>query len=115
MTNREAFAKNLNHLISIKCIRQVDIARALGVTRSTVCRWCEGSSIPSGKKLVALSEYLSITPSVIMGEKSTLTQIDEERVLHGFRMLSPVGKEKLLERMEELKQLYWYDKENVAK
>ena len=40
---------------------------------------------------------------------------DEEQLLRDFRMLSPKGKEKALERMEELKQLYWYEKEEACK
>ena len=115
MLNRETFRNNLNHLLSIKCLKQTDIAYSLGVSRSTVSRWCDGSMIPSGRTLIALSDYLSVTPSMLMGDKSSLTQIDEERLLHDFRMLSPKGKELALERMDELMQLHYYDNERIAK
>ena len=115
MTNQEIFRKNLNHLLSTKCYSQADIAHSLGVARSTVSRWCDGSSIPNGKSLTALAECLSTTPAILVGESSTLSSISEEQLLHDFRMLSPRGKELALERMEELKQLHWYGKERIAK
>ena len=115
MKKQADFCKNLNNLLDIRCINQVDVANALNISRSTVSRWCDGSSFPKGKTVIALAEYLCVTPSMLTGIRSTVAQFDEETLLHYFRMLSPKGKEKALERMQELTQLYWYSNDSVAK
>ena len=115
MTNREAFKRNLNYLIDMKGYKQIDIANWLGISRSTVSRWCDGTSIPSGVTLVKLAECLSVAPSTLTGKKSTFYEDDELELLQYYRTLSKTGKTKALERMYELSQLYWYDNEHIAK
>ena len=111
----EAFRKNLINLMDAKHLLQIDVAKATGVTDSAVCMWRSGKMCPRGETLIRLAKVLGVTPSMLMEERGTFEQIDEERLLNDFRMLSPKGKEKALERMDELKQLYWYSRETVAK
>ena len=113
MRNDE-FMRNLRHLMAVKNCTQCDIAKACSVSQSTVSHWYLGLSKPRGETMLKLADYLCASPSTMIGAKTTFTVMDEERLLRAFRMLSPVGKEKALERMDELTQLYWYSKD-VAK
>lgn len=109
----EEFRKNLRNLMDEKGCTQDDVAKAIDVSPSTVSHWYIGLSCPRGETLLHLANYLCVSPSMLMGEKRTLALMDEEKLLHDFRMLSPTGKEKALERIHELTQLYWYN--NIAK
>ena len=112
----EAFKKNLHNMMAKKGCNQDDIARTIGVAPSTVSHWYLGISIPRGDTLLKLAQYLGTSPSMLIEEKATFNLMDEERILHYFRTLSPKGKEEALKRMQELTQIYWYSKgENVAK
>jgi len=109
------FRKNLLNCLTKNNMTQGDIASKVGVSKSTVSMWCNGLTKPRGTTLVKLAKCLSVTPAMLLSENDTFFLLDEEKLLHDFRMLSPKGKEKAMERMEELKQLYWYDKERIAK
>lgn len=38
----------------------IELSKVLGVARMLVCRWREGSDIPSGEKLCVIADKLSI-------------------------------------------------------
>ena len=107
--NREAFRKNLAHLMVERKCTQEDIARSVGVCPSAVSHWYLGISIQRGDTMVKLANFFGVSPSTMIGSYSLFTTMNEEKLLADFRKLSPVGQEKALERMHELKQLYWYE------
>lgn len=107
----QTFQKNIRNLMSKKRINQADIANALGISKATVARWCNGEMFPHGETLLKLATFLSVTPNMLITNRDTLQQLDEERLLAGYRMLSPQGRQLALQRMDELKQLYWYGKD----
>ena len=109
--NKEVFKKNLAHLMIEKQYTQEDVAKGIGVAITTVSHWYVGRSLPRGETLIALASFFGVPPSTFLKSGNVFQTIDEERLLNGFRMLSPKGKEKALERIDELKQLYWYSKE----
>ena len=112
--SNSVFQSNLLRYMDKKCMNQADIVHSVGVTKATVSMWCNGITKPRGESLIKLAKCLSVTPSMLMNEYNSLFQYDEEKLLLDFRMLSAEGKQKAIERMEELKQLYWYDKD-IAK
>ena len=116
MTVKDIFRKNLTHLMSVKNITQSDIAKNLNISSSCVSHWCLGITMPRGKTLLELADFFGVSPSTMLGSQNIFSTIDEEKLLIAFRSLSPTGKEKALERMYELAQIYWYDKEErIAK
>ena len=106
MTNREAFRKNIRRLMDTRQCSQSDIAQYMGISKSTVSLWINGKAYPEVKNIEELARFFNVSVFELVCEDDS----DEERMLRIFRVLSPKGKEKALERMEELKQLYWYDK-----
>ena len=47
-------------------ITQSELARAMGVERSTVSKWEKGVSIPRGKTLIALANFFNVTEGEIL-------------------------------------------------
>lgn len=109
MTNREAFRRNINRLMYAKDYNQADIVRYIGVTSATVSDWCSGKKFPRTDTIEKLAKLFGVSVFELVCEDDG----DEERLLRAFRVLSPYGKEQALKRIDELKQLYWYDKEKV--
>lgn len=49
-----------------KHLRQIDIANAIGVNRSTVSKWENGFIFPSFQKIVSLAKILEISESDVI-------------------------------------------------
>ena len=115
--SKEIFRKNLHHLMIEQDRSQDDVAKHLGTSQSAVSHWLVGRNFPRGETIVKIADYFNVSPSTLTKRNAPLRECvnlyDEEKLLRDFRMLSPKGKEKALERMEELKQLYWYEKEEM--
>ena len=99
-----------------------EVAAALGVAPSTVSRY-ESSDIQNMgiDKIEALSKVLKCSPAYLMGwednvtsEPASVVSSDEKRLLYLYKSLNPDGKQKLIERAEELHNL-GYVKGDVAK
>lgn len=64
---REIFKRNLNHYMTQHDIKQTDIVKALGVSKSIVSDWCKGEKIPRIDKIEKLAETLQTTPEYLLG------------------------------------------------
>lgn len=56
-----------------KDLTQFALARALGVTRSSVNAWEMGISIPSVERIIDLSEYFHVSIDYLLGVDDKLT------------------------------------------
>ena len=56
-----AIGQRLEHLFEEKKIERIHFARQIGVSRSTLFRYCTGESTPSEKKLLAIIDALDMT------------------------------------------------------
>lgn len=59
-------AKNLKIAMVERDIDQKQLAEALNVTRQTIGRWCDGSTLINMRHLEMLSEILKCTPEYLM-------------------------------------------------
>jgi len=109
--NCAVFSKNIKDLMHKKNCTQIDIAKYMNTSASSVSNWVNGAYMPNSKSIVLLAEFFGVTPSILLSEEHPMSfaTSEEERMLRMFRMLSPKGKEKALERLDELNKLYWYD------
>lgn len=103
MTDREIFQTNLKELMRTTKVKQIDIARYAEVSYQTVSSWVCGRGYPRAEAMEKLCRFFGIRQSALTEEQ---TETDEDRLLILFRSLSPEGKDKLIERATELKQLY---------
>lgn len=112
MTNcRDTFPFTLKRLLAMGGYAQRDLAEYCECATSTVSMWMHGKSYPEAKYLNKIASFFQVPVfELLSGEDQA-----EEILLRTFRVLSSTGKAKALERMEELKQLYWYEKDTIAK
>ena len=66
MDNRR-FGEHLRRLIEDRDVRQKDLADALGVSGSTLSRYCGGYRMPEADTLVRLAEILQVTVGGLLG------------------------------------------------
>lgn len=104
MTSRMIFQKNLKYFMEHDKVNQTDIAKALGVNRSTVSAWITGRGFPRADIIQQIAMYFGVRVSDLVLEVQEETE--DDRLLKLFRSLNSVGKAKLIERAEELKVLY---------
>ncbi len=62
MAERLAFSRRLKRAMDAKDLMQVDLARALGVGRDIISKYCAGKNFPSRRNLRKLAEVLELSP-----------------------------------------------------
>jgi transcriptional regulator with XRE-family HTH domain len=63
------FARHLRRLMDEQEATQAELARHLGVYRSTVHFWLEGRSVPGFARLKRIAKFFRVTVSELLGEK----------------------------------------------
>lgn len=104
MTDREIFRNNLINLINVSKVKQIDIARYANVSYQTVSSWVCGRGYPRADAMERLCKFFGIKQSVLTenGDSDNI----EDKLITIFRKLNDTGKEKLLDRADELLKLY---------
>lgn len=89
------FGKNLKHWLTIRGVKQVELAKELGVSESAVAQWISGRTMPKMGKIQRISDMLEINKSDLLEEKDDFGQemLDDEKTLFDdYRHLSSEGK-----------------------
>ena len=68
--NRMLFAENLQRLIRDNHEKQIDIARLLGVSKSTISAYCSGSQMPRMDKIEQLAHHFGVSRAALLGEET---------------------------------------------
>lgn len=81
-------------------LTQADLAKILGITRSSVNAWEQGLNVPSTAYIVELSNYFGVSTDFILGRESNvsldvagLTEQDVQTVYHLIAHLKARNKE----------------------
>lgn len=96
-----------------------DVAKALGVSEATVSRYESGEIQNMGiDKIESLSSVLRCSPGYLMGwsheTTAAISNIDKT-ILDKYHQLNDKGKQRLLERADELIELGYVTKGDVLK
>ena len=105
MTDREIFQKNFTNLLSETKTKQIDIAKYAEISYQTVSAWVKGRGYPRPETMEKLCRFFGIKQSALTESKEK-QETPEDELITAFRTLPVEGKEKLLQRAEELLQLY---------
>ena len=68
--DRRIFADNLLRLMKAQREKQVDIARLLGVSKSTVSGYCAGTQMPRMDKIETLAHHFGVSRAELIGDES---------------------------------------------
>ena len=105
MTDREIFQKNFSNLLNETKTKQIDIAKYAEVSYQTVSAWVRGRGYPRPETMEKLCRFFGVKKSELMESKEK-KRTPEDTLILAYRTLPVAGKEKLLQRAEELLKLY---------
>lgn len=105
MTDREIFQRNFTNLLHETKTKQIDIAKYAEVSYQTVSAWVKGRGYPRPETMEKVCRFFGVKKSELM-ESHEKQQTPEDTLILAYRTLPVAGKEKLLQRAEELLQLY---------
>lgn len=85
--DKKIFADNLNRLMALNGENQVDIARLLNVSKSTVSAYCKGTQMPRMDKVEILSQHFNVLKSELLEDSSAAApeQTEEQQLLEYYR------------------------------
>jgi len=66
-------ADRIKELREVKGLTQSDLAKMLGITRSSVNAWEQGISVPSTNYIVELANLFKVSTDYLLGVNSTAT------------------------------------------
>ena len=104
MTDREIFKNNLYNLMNSAKLKQKDVAKYAEVSYQTVSAWICGRAYPRADAMERLCRVFGVKQSALTENQTDETPEDD--LIAMFRALPVEGKGKLIERAEELMQLY---------
>lgn len=88
---RSALTENLNELMKVKKIKAVDLAEAVGVSKSAVSHWLAGDNSPNIEILAKICQIYGVKLSEMLNEKIEITYADKE-LLKKYHLLDTYGK-----------------------
>ena len=79
----QEFAQRLNELLKKNNITQSELAKRMGIAKSSVNGWCKGTAYPRMDKMTELSSILNVDIfTLISGEKPYIISVDFRRFCH---------------------------------
>ena len=111
------FSKNLRYYMSQEGKTQIDIVNDLGINKSSISSWVNGTRLPRMDKIEMLAQYLGISRTDLIEERAarkepapaadlTLTPTERSLII-GYRAADPgtqASVRKLLDVGEEMKE-----------
>lgn len=98
--DRGIFAANLRRLMEERGERQVDIAKLLSVSKSTVSAYLSGEQMPRMDKLEALSRHYGVARAALIEDaaqgKSAAASAETAPILRVYRALNEQGQSELV-------------------
>ena len=67
---KKIFSKNLKYYMDVNGKTQIDIIKDLGVNKSAISTWCNGTRLPRMDKVDMLAKYLKCKRSDLIEEKN---------------------------------------------
>ena len=80
--DKDIFAANLLRLIKENHEKQIDIARLLGVSKSSVSSYCSGSQMPRMDKIEQLARHFGVPRSALIDDNSAPAAPDRTPYVH---------------------------------
>lgn len=120
---KKIFSDNLRYYMEFNDKTQVDIIRDLGINKSAVSTWCNGTRLPRMDKIDLLAKYFNIRRADLIEIREAKTSPTptpdltgpEASLIGDFRTLNDTGKAEAQKRVHELTMIEDYTQEGEAK
>lgn len=107
---KKIFSKNLNKYMDLNGKNQTDLINDLGLNKSAVSTWCNGTRLPRMDKVQLLANYFGVNRSDLIEDKpqqndsSSSSQFTPpmKKVIKIMQELNEEGQDKLLEYGDDL-------------
>lgn len=76
---KNVFAKNLKYYMGRDGATQMDLAKYLQVSQSTISSWCNAEKMPRMDKVQALGQYFHCKNSDLLEDKEKAEDVDDFR------------------------------------
>lgn len=108
MISREIFSRNLRNLMARENINQVELAKALNVTKAAVSYWVNGRSIPQVTVVQRMADLFACSTDDLLKDRSAdvARSSAETRLLSVYRSVSDSGKKYILQQAAIAAQLF---------
>lgn len=63
----EKISKRISKALDVKEVRAIDLAKAVGVDRSTISLWKQDKTSPRQDKIYLAAKFLDVSPAWLMG------------------------------------------------
>lgn len=110
--NKEVFSTNLRYYIARKGIAKQDLARAAGVSNSSITDWVQGRSYPRMDRIQKLADYLGCEKLDLIEEHSFSNQYYLDKQVDGLAK-ELKSDHKAVEIFQEIKKLSPSNKEMI--
>lgn len=100
---KDIFASNLARFLTVANQTQADLAKILGVSKSTVSSWSTGEKMPRMDKIEAMASHFGVQKSALLEPEGA--DDSTGALMEQCRFLSRESKEKLLELARHLASL----------
>ena len=81
MTINEIFSRNLRNMLYAKNRSQVELAKAINVTETSVSFWVNGTVVPRHKTIDAICQYLNCTRDDLLTDHTQVAELAPEDVM----------------------------------
>ena len=91
---KKIFSRNLNYYMALNGKTQTDLINDLGLNKSAVSTWCNGTRLPRMDKVELLAQYFKVNRSDLIEDKSSSADShyylnDDTRQLAQFMFENP--------------------------
>lgn len=69
---KQIFSKNLKYYMELNNKQQIDLITELGVNKSTISTWCNGTKMPRMGTIQTLADYFGIKKSQLVEERTAI-------------------------------------------
>lgn len=81
MTMNEIFSTNLRNLLYARNKSQVELAKALGVSETSVSFWVNGTTVPRHKTIDKICQFLRCTRDDLLVDHTQIAEVAPEDVM----------------------------------
>lgn len=96
------FKDRLKYLISLRNVKQKNIATECFVSKATVTRWVKGLNIPNSRQLLYLSRYLNVSLDYLLGNTDEVTEDYREIIITSILHMDPFTQKRVYDFIKDI-------------